>query len=102
MIRTDGFIIRYSSDLPDEEILRQIGETPSVKSVDTVTAEKRTETAAAESTAADKRHRTEHKQSLVSVNLAKLDQLLNMMGEIVIAEAMVTANPDLKGLKLDN
>ena len=46
--------------------------------------------------------KTERKQSLVSVNLAKLDQLLNMMGEIVIAEAMVTSNPDLKGLKLDN
>ncbi len=42
------------------------------------------------------------KQSLISVNLNKLDQLLDMVGEIVIAEAMVTANPDLKGLKLDN
>lgn len=42
------------------------------------------------------------KQSLISVNLNKLDQLLDMVGEIVIAEAMVTSNPDLKGMKLDN
>ncbi|MGN0607396.1 MAG: chemotaxis protein CheW [Oscillospiraceae bacterium] len=42
------------------------------------------------------------KQSLISVNLNKLDQLLDMVGEIVIAEAMVTSNPDLKGHKLDN
>lgn len=42
------------------------------------------------------------KQSLISVNLNKLDQLLDMVGEIVITEAMVTANPDLKGLQLDN
>jgi two-component system chemotaxis sensor kinase CheA len=42
------------------------------------------------------------KQSLISVNLNKLDQLLDMVGEIVIAEAMVTSNPDLKGLKMDN
>ncbi|MDR0917632.1 MAG: chemotaxis protein CheA [Oscillospiraceae bacterium] len=42
------------------------------------------------------------KQSLISVNLNKLDQLLDMVGEIVIAEAMVTASPDLKRLKLDN
>lgn len=42
------------------------------------------------------------KQSLISVNLNKLDQLLDMVGEIVIAEAMVTSNPDLKGLKLEN
>ena len=43
-----------------------------------------------------------NKQSLISVNLNKLDQLLDMVGEIVITEAMVTSNPDLKGLKLDN
>lgn len=42
------------------------------------------------------------KQSLISVNLRKLDQLLDMVGEIVITEAMVTSSPDLKGLKLDN
>ncbi|MDR0903374.1 MAG: chemotaxis protein CheA, partial [Ruminococcus sp.] len=42
------------------------------------------------------------KQSLISVNLNKLDTLLDLVGEIVITEAMVTSNPDLKGLKLDN
>lgn len=42
------------------------------------------------------------KQSLISVNLNKLDQLVDMVGEIVITEAMVTSNPDLKGLRLDN
>lgn len=46
-------------------------------------------------------HGSKGKQSLISVNLNKLDQLLDMVGEIVIAEAMVTSNPDLKGLKLD-
>lgn len=42
------------------------------------------------------------KQSMISVNLNKLDKLLDMVGEIVITEAMVTSNPDLKGLRLDN
>ena len=42
------------------------------------------------------------KQSLISVNLTKLDMLMNIVGEIVITEAMVTASPDLRGLKLDN
>lgn len=42
------------------------------------------------------------KQSLISVNLNKLDTLQDLVGEIVIAEAMVTANPDLKGIRLDN
>ena len=45
------------------------------------------------------------KQSLISVNLSKLDQLMAVVGEIVITETMVTASPDLRGIedaKLDN
>ena len=42
------------------------------------------------------------KESLISVNLAKLDQLMAVVSEIVITESMVTASPDLKGLRLDN
>ena len=42
------------------------------------------------------------KESLISVNLGKLDALMAVVGEIVITESMVTASPDLKGLKLDN
>ena len=41
-------------------------------------------------------------QSIISVNISKLDMLLDLVGEIVISEAMVTKNPDLKGLQLDN
>ena len=44
---------------------------------------------------------THHKESLISVNLSKLDELMAVVGEIVITESMVTASPDLKGLKLD-
>ncbi|WP_322172752.1 chemotaxis protein CheA [Acutalibacter caecimuris] len=43
-----------------------------------------------------------NKESLISVNLSKLDELNAVVGEIVITESMVTASPDLKGLKLDN
>lgn len=42
------------------------------------------------------------KQSLISVNLAKLDSLMAIVGEIVITESMVTSSPELKGLKLDS
>lgn len=42
------------------------------------------------------------KQSIISVNLSKLDNLMAIVGEIVITESMVTSSPDLKGLKLDN
>lgn len=41
-------------------------------------------------------------QQMISVNIGKLDQLQNLMGELVIAEAMTTQNPDLDGLELEN
>ncbi len=40
--------------------------------------------------------------NIISVNVAKLDNLMDLVGEMVISEAMVTQNPDLKGLELDN
>ena len=42
------------------------------------------------------------KESLISVNLSKLNALMDVVSEIVITEAQVTASPDLRGLKLDN
>jgi two-component system chemotaxis sensor kinase CheA len=47
-------------------------------------------------------HNTPVKQSLISVNLSKLDSLVAIVGEIVITESMVTSSPDLQNLKLDN
>lgn len=43
-----------------------------------------------------------HQQSFISVNVTKLDKLLDMVGEMVITGAMVINNPDLKGLELIN
>lgn len=43
-----------------------------------------------------------NKLSLISVNVNKLDSLMNLVGELVISESMVTKNPDLKNLQLDN
>ena len=41
-------------------------------------------------------------QAVISVSVSKLDQLLKYMGELVIAEAMVTQNPELDGLNLES
>ena len=41
-------------------------------------------------------------QHVISVNVNKLDALLNLMGELVIAEAMVSQNSELDGLQLDS
>lgn len=41
-------------------------------------------------------------QEIINVSIGKTDKLMNLIGELVIAEAMVTENSDLKNLKLDN
>lgn len=41
-------------------------------------------------------------QNIISVNVTKLDKLMDLVGELVISEAMVTQNPDLNGMTLDN
>ncbi len=40
-------------------------------------------------------------QSIISVDVVKLDKLMDLMGEMVIAEAMVTQNPELRDIKLN-
>ncbi len=42
------------------------------------------------------------KQSLISVNLVKLDALHDIVGEIITTESMVISNPDLEGLELES
>ncbi len=42
------------------------------------------------------------KQSLITVNLAKLDKLVDIVGEIVIAESMVASNNEIKQLNLES
>ncbi len=44
----------------------------------------------------------QQKQSLISVNLAKLDALHDIVGEIITTESMVISNPDLEGLELES
>ena len=40
--------------------------------------------------------------TMINVSVGKLDSLLNLMGELVISEAMVTQNSELEGLQLDS
>ena len=44
------------------------------------------------------------KQTFISINVEMMDMLMDLIGEIVIAEAVVAQNPDLKvpGLELSN
>jgi len=42
------------------------------------------------------------KQNFISVNVNKLDKLMNLMGEIVTTESMVTKNPEVANLHIES
>ena len=46
--------------------------------------------------------KTTHKQSLISVDVKKLDMLMDLVGELVISEAMVTKNSEISKLQIDS
>ncbi len=52
--------------------------------------------------ASDKSKNPSSHQSIISVNVSKLDKLMDLVGELVISQSMVIQNPDLDGLELEN
>ena len=111
----EGFLVNFASEKP-QLVFQTIESTPCVKSYEVIEdAAPKAEAPKAEAPKAAAPAQSKEqinnaiatkgggaKQSLISVNLNKLDTLVDLVGEIVITEAMVTSNPDLKGLRLDN
>lgn len=64
--------------------------------------DKKEKSGTTQSKTATPNHHAPVKQNLINVNLAKLDSLMDLMGEIVITESMVTSNPVLQKVGLDN
>jgi two-component system, chemotaxis family, sensor kinase CheA len=72
------------------------------RSADVATTEPSITTDAASAMKNSNQNAPTMKQSIISVNVKKMDLLMDLVGELVIAEAMVTKNPDLEGLALEN
>ncbi|MDF2568257.1 MAG: chemotaxis protein CheA, partial [Oscillospiraceae bacterium] len=109
----NGFIISFKNPEERQDALKIIENfmytknytvlaTPAVPQAETKTAkqdsrkkqESKTETVAATHTTV--------KQNLINVNLSKLDNLMDLMGEIVITESMVTSTPGEQNMGIDN
>lgn len=119
-IRKNGFLIGFSTSIGAEKAEEQLNETIFLrdlefKKVDEYPSEitdlfKKTEIILEEPVEeittniveGERIAKNGKQQSIISVNTSKLDMLLDLVGEIVISEAMVTKNPDLNGLQLDN
>ncbi len=105
IIRKEGFQIWFTSDLSLEEIHHFFSQTIFLKDLELVELENK-ETLLEDETNEKSSDRdtqliSSH-QSIISVNVVKLDKLMDLIGELVISEAMVTQNTDLSGLGLDN
>lgn len=123
-ILENGFLVMIHSDEEKNAISTAIQNSVNIKEYEVIDlksekeesdpapsqkeekAPEKKETKPAENNSAPSNNGAAHplggKQSLISVNLSKLDKLMAIVGEIVITESMVTASPDLAGLKLDN
>lgn len=125
IIRKQGFAMFFSSDKKPEIINDFINQTTFLKNFELTEIKDEHEleqfssykpaSSAVVNTSAEKEQKSQTKEhidkenqtssapaSIISVNVTKLDRLMDLVGEVVIAEAMVTQNPELKGLVLDN
>ncbi|MBP2649190.1 MAG: putative chemotaxis protein CheA [Firmicutes bacterium] len=125
IIKNDGFELYFSTDKPREEVEKLLNDTMFLRTIEisvsdeslisratlhkSLTVADATEELSSINSEANLENGkgTEtsvnaKQQSMISVNVVKLDTLMDLVGEIVIAEAMVTRNPDLDGLVLDN
>ncbi len=130
IISQNGFYCSLETDLPPDQIIALTKGTLSVYTVEFIDAFPSTNTSAKPETttlapAASAKSDSEKpsssaaaanpsdassnagkgkaaKQNLINVDLNKLDTLMDLVGEIVITESMVSGSTDLAGLELDN
>lgn len=88
--------------IENASVAQSESKAPADKPADTAKPASTEAPAASNAAPAAAGHNSPVKQSLISVNLSKLDNLVALVGEIVITESMVTSSPDLQNLKLDN
>ncbi|MEN6349068.1 MAG: chemotaxis protein CheA [Syntrophomonas sp.] len=126
LIRTKGFEIIFNTIHDCEEIKNFIFKTELVQNIELIEIEDECENEStaenaiprqiiledadeelpvkrAEKLSEERNKSSVFQQSIISVNVDKLDQLMDLVGELVISEAMVSLNPDLTELmNLDN
>lgn len=125
LIRDKGFKVTFSINKDYDEVFEMLNQTVYLKSLvieeieeeetkqEAVKQQPKQETKQEDKKSAEQSKKPKEdkgkdakkqgsSQQMISVSIGKLDQLLNLMGELVISEAMTTQNPDLDGLELEN
>jgi two-component system chemotaxis sensor kinase CheA len=102
IISQNGFYCSISTAISAEELVSLIKGTLSVEDIKFIDALPNTSNQGETNKDYNSEKRNTGKQNLISVDLNKLDTLMDLVGEIVITESMVSSNADLEGLELDN
>ncbi|MBP7177216.1 MAG: chemotaxis protein CheA [Thermoclostridium sp.] len=119
IIREKGFKILFKTDLSIETIRENIMQAVFLKSLkleelvneQMSTSLKQNKIVLEESSEQTKKKTLQEQvenqnkainQIMINVNINKLDKLMDLVGELVTSESMVTQNIDLKGLSLEN
>lgn len=122
-IKKNGFTILFKTDLPYDKVYAHLQKTIFLKDMELYQLENDVKEAPETETgksnisetakASDNGQNQENAgrsafsnmntpfQSMISVGVSKLDKLMDLVGEMVIAEAMVIQNPELEGLELE-
>ncbi len=108
-IREQGFTILFRTEMAYREIYNFFAGSPSVREIELKEMPdipikeqphtEQTNTVDPKQAGLQTENRSFH-QSIISVDVMKLDRLMDLMGEMVIAEAMVTQNPMVKNLNI--
>lgn len=98
----NGFQVFFYSDRPFEEVQAIFTQTLFLKdyTLQQVKSPSEEKTATRSKAKAESATHSIATSNIISVHISKLDRLLDLAGEIVITEAMLTQSPDLAGLEL--
>ena len=103
-IRKNGFEIEFSTELGADDVRTILSDTIFLKDLklETVGTAKTGRPSEEKSNMETENAKLAIKQSMISVNVSKLDRLMDLVGELVISQAMVIHNPELEGLGLNS
>ncbi len=104
IIRQKGFEIQFCTDLCIDDVKTFFSNTLFMKdirleSINPITKERSSQK---NNNTYMENEQIKVKQSMISVNISKLDILMDLVGELVITQAMVIQNPELEGLALNS
>jgi len=108
-IKNNGFALFFKSDKLIEEIKEFINETSCIESVQ-ISPYEEIDLEHKDTISTDSNENVDTANicsshiatNVLSVNVEKMDMLMDIVGELVVAESMVTGSSDLNGLQLEN